>query len=121
MVETKSRWLQAIPDEPATTSAPGAQWPGRTQMSTRIAIIGAGNVGRALATSATRAGYQVTVSSRNPKGASQIANADIVILAVPFTALETLSAELSDVLAGKIVVDVSNRSTQAGPSIAETL
>ena len=27
-------------------------------MSTRIAIIGAGNVGRALATSATRAGYQ---------------------------------------------------------------
>ena len=106
-------------------------------MSTRIAIIGAGNVGRALATSATRAGYQVTVSSRNPKGASQIAkatgatvatsdraavaNADIVILAVPFTALETLSAELSDVLAGKIVVDVSNRSTQAGPSIAETL
>lgn len=106
-------------------------------MSTRIAIIGAGNVGRALATSATRAGYQVTVSSRDPKDASQIAtatgatmatsargaitNADIVILAVPSAALETLGAELSDALAGKIVVDVSNRPTQAGPSIAESL
>ena len=71
-------------------------------MSTRIAIIGAGNVGRALATSATRAGYQVTVSSSDPEDASQIASAtgatvapsnreaaakaEIVILAVPVTA-----------------------------------
>jgi 8-hydroxy-5-deazaflavin:NADPH oxidoreductase len=106
-------------------------------MSTRIAIIGAGNVGRALATSATRAGYQVTISSSDPADATQIASAtgatvalsnrdaaaksEIVVLAVPVTALETLAAELSDVLTGKIVVDVSNRPTQAGPSIAETL
>lgn len=106
-------------------------------MITRIAIIGAGNVGRALATSATRAGYHVTVSSREPEHAARIAtaigatvattnraavaNGEIVVFAVPFTAHETLAAELSDVLAGKIVVDVSNRPTQAGPSIAETL
>ncbi len=106
-------------------------------MSTRIAIIGAGNVGRALATSTTRAGYQVTVSSSDPEDASQIAaatgatvapsnraavaNAEIIVLAVPVTALETLATELSGVLTGKTVVDVSNRPTQAGPSIAETL
>ena len=106
-------------------------------MTTRIAIIGAGNVGRALATSATRAGYPVTVSSRDPKHARQvatatgasmatsnraaIANAEIVVFAVPFTAHETLAAELADVLAGKIVVDVSNRPSQAGSSLAENL
>jgi NADPH-dependent F420 reductase len=106
-------------------------------MSTRIAIIGAGNVGRALATSATRAGYQVIVSSNDPEDASQVATAtgatvalsnrdaaaraEIVVLAVPATALETLAAELSDVLAGKVIVDVSNRPPQAGPSVAETL
>jgi len=41
----------------------------------KIAIIGAGNVGKALATSALRAGHQVTLSASNPKHAAEAAKA----------------------------------------------
>jgi predicted dinucleotide-binding enzyme len=106
-------------------------------MSTTIAIIGAGNVGRALATSATRAGYDVIVSSTDPEDAQAVATATgarvaasnreaaaaagIVVLAVPYPALEAVAADLAAQLAGKVVVDVTNRPIQTGPAIAETL
>ena len=106
-------------------------------MSTTIAIIGAGNVGRALATSATRAGYDVIVSSSDPEDARAVAAATgarvaasnreaasaagIVVLAVPYPVLETIAADLSDALHGKVVVDVTNRPIQSGPAIAEAL
>ena len=105
-------------------------------MST-IAIIGAGNVGRALATSAVRAGYSVSLSSTDPEdaqavaattGARSIASsldaveaAEMVVLAVPYPALDGLVAELGGALTGKIVVDVTNRPTVSGASIAESL
>jgi 8-hydroxy-5-deazaflavin:NADPH oxidoreductase len=92
-----------------------------------IAIIGAGNVGRALALSTTRAGHTVTISANDPSHAEAVARetgaravrsnseciapAEVVILAVPVTAASELGAELGDVLAGKIVVDVTNRPT----------
>ena len=54
-----------------------------------------------------------------------VADADLVVLAVPVTALDSIAGELGDDLAGKVVVDVSNRPTPdpAGPgtSIAEEL
>jgi predicted dinucleotide-binding enzyme len=107
----------------------------------QIAIIGAGNVGRALAGSLTRAGHDVTVSATNPEHAREtaaqtgasaastnadaVANAAVVVLAVPSTALDQLAAEIGDALTGKVVVDVSNRPTPSadGPatSIAEEL
>ena len=107
----------------------------------QIAIIGAGNVGRALATSLTRAGHDVTVSAVHPEharetaaesGATAAANnqeavsgADLVVLAVPASAFDTLAGELGSQIAGKVVVDVSNRPTPNadGPatSIAEEL
>jgi 8-hydroxy-5-deazaflavin:NADPH oxidoreductase len=107
----------------------------------QIAIIGAGNVGRALAGSLTRAGHDVTVSATNPEHAKEaatatgataastnadaVSNAAVVVLAVPATSLDDLAAELGDALAGKIVVDVSNRPTPspdgAPTSIAEEL
>jgi hypothetical protein len=106
-------------------------------MSTTIAVIGAGNVGRALAASSTRAGYKVVVASHDVadaeavaamSGASAVGSsreavavADIVVLAVPSTSLPSLAAELGDLLTGKIVVDVSNRPIQAGASIAQDL
>src|SRR2546427_8609628 len=40
-----------------------------------IAIIGAGNVGKALAKSAVRAGHKVTLSSANPEHAEEAARA----------------------------------------------
>jgi len=107
----------------------------------QIAIIGAGNVGRALAGSLTRAGHDVTVSAAHPEHAREaaaqtgataattnadaVSNASVVVLAVPSTAFETLATEIGDALTGKVVVDVSNRPTPspdgAPTSIAEEL
>jgi predicted dinucleotide-binding enzyme len=107
----------------------------------QIAIIGAGNVGRALATSLTRAGHEVTISAAHPERAREAAsqtgataaatNADatkgaqLVVLAVPAAALDQIAGELDHDLDGKVVVDVSNRPTPSadGPatSIAEEL
>ncbi|HSL32654.1 MAG TPA: prephenate dehydrogenase/arogenate dehydrogenase family protein [Candidatus Limnocylindrales bacterium] len=106
-----------------------------------IAIIGAGNVGKALASSFKRAGHDVTISAAHPEHAAEAASqlgaraartnaeavsgADLVVLAVPANALDSLARELSTDLAGKVVVDVSNRPTPdpsgASTSVAEEL
>lgn len=100
-----------------------------------IAIIGAGNVGRALATSFTRSGHSVSITSRDPSEAGAVSSAtgariaksnvdaartsDVVILAVPFASAESVATEIRDAVSGKPVVDVSNRmsSGPAGPEI----
>jgi 8-hydroxy-5-deazaflavin:NADPH oxidoreductase len=107
----------------------------------QIAIIGAGNVGRALATSLTRAGHHVTVAASHREHAERtaaetgatavatsseaVSTADVIVLAVPATALDTVVSEIGSSLTGKVVVDVSNRPTPSadGPStsIAEEL
>jgi NADPH-dependent F420 reductase len=90
----------------------------------KITIIGAGNVGRALATSAGRAGHEVTITARHPEHATEAAaqtgahaasssqeasrEAEVIVLAVPATALGDVATELADVATGKPVVDVSN-------------
>ena len=107
----------------------------------KVAIIGAGNVGKALSTSFARAGHDVTVAANHPEHAqevadsagaeaapttsSAIADADLVILAVPATELGDIASNLERELTGKVVVDVSNRPTPdptgPGTSIAEEL
>jgi len=106
-----------------------------------IAIIGAGNVGTALAGPLARAGHRVTISAKTPGHAVEAAKAsgagsassnkeaitgsDVVILAVPGTSFDDLVTEVGQDLAGKVVVDVSNRPTPdpsgAGTSAAEEL
>lgn len=106
-----------------------------------IAIIGAGNVGTALAGALARAGHKVTISATHPENAIRVAQAtgtgsvstnreaveagEVVILAVPGTAFDAIVDELGNELAGKVVVDVSNRPTPdpsgAGTSAAEEL
>jgi hypothetical protein len=106
-----------------------------------IAIIGAGNVGTALAGALAQAGHRVTISAKTQGHAAQAAKAtgaasassnkdaiaagDVVILAVPGTAYDALVSEVGDDLAGKVVVDVSNRPTPdpsgTGTSAAEEL
>ncbi|MGH2353573.1 MAG: NADPH-dependent F420 reductase [Chloroflexota bacterium] len=99
-----------------------------------IAIIGAGNVGRALAGSASRAGHTVTISSTDPQDAQAVAQAtgaraapsnreaidgaQIVILAVPYDAVEGIVAEAGSALDGKILVDVTNRLNVQNPPAA---
>jgi predicted dinucleotide-binding enzyme len=90
-----------------------------------IGIIGAGNVGKALATASVRAGHAVKISSTMPEEAARVAaaagasaassnqavvaNADVVILAVPFDAIRGIVDELGAALDGKVLVDVTNR------------
>lgn len=91
----------------------------------KVAIIGAGNVGKALAGSITRAGHDVTIASKHPENASAAAgelgatpagspaeavtDADVVILAVPFVgAADDVSDEIRDRVSGKTIIDVTN-------------
>ncbi|MCT9089803.1 NAD(P)-binding domain-containing protein [Streptomyces sp. ASQP_92] len=82
---------------------------------THIAVLGNGRVGGGLAAALTRAGHQVTVADRSPGSAAEAARtARIVINATPGAgSLERLTA-LREELAGKILVDVSNATTD-GP------
>lgn len=91
----------------------------------KVAIIGAGNVGKALGTSLTRAGHEVTISAHSPDSARAAAEkigadaapdnvaavkaAEVVILAVPYAeAGAEVASEIADVAAGHVVVDATN-------------
>jgi 8-hydroxy-5-deazaflavin:NADPH oxidoreductase len=110
----------------------------------QVAIIGSGNVGKALAGSFTRAGHDVALTASNPDHAREAAAqsggraagsnreaaaaAELVVLAVHYPLVDGVVAELGDALAGKVVVDVTNRvdpadpgSTMDGTSAAEQI
>lgn len=106
----------------------------------KIGIIGSGNVGSALARASVRAGHEVTISSKDPRDAENVAqqvgaktaknnqaavaSAEIVILAVPFDAVEQILPELGSAVEGKVIIDVTNRFApdQLGaPSNAEQM
>lgn len=90
-----------------------------------IGIVGAGNVGSALAKASVAAGHSVTISAADPSEAQRVAEeagaqgvaanreavaaAEVVVLAVPFDAVEAIARELGGALDGKVVVDVTNR------------
>jgi predicted dinucleotide-binding enzyme len=88
----------------------------------RIAIIGTGNVGGAIARGLTGKRHDVVLGARDPLGAAALATetgaqvglpaeatkgADIVILALPWGAAEASVRDLGD-LAGQTVVDCMN-------------
>jgi predicted dinucleotide-binding enzyme len=110
----------------------------------RIAIIGAGNVGGGLAGAASTAGHDVVLSASDPAHAAETAartggaaagsnaeavdGADVVVLAVPGSAVAGIAAELAGAVAGKVVVDATNPVndtytglTTTGVSAAELL
>lgn len=100
----------------------------------KIGIIGSGNIGGTLTTLFSRTGHDVAVSnSRGPEtltdlveqagdGARAAAAEDaagfgeVVVVAVPLKAYRDLPA---DRLAGRIVVDANNYSTQRDGAISE--
>ena len=101
----------------------------------KIAIIGAGNVGSALASSFERAGHDVVIASRDPKDAGGVAassgarvgtsnrtaaaEADLIVLAIPFSSATDVATEIREAVVGKPVVDATNRMSfgAAGPEI----
>ncbi len=106
-----------------------------------IAIIGTGNVGKALGSSLVRAGHNVTFAASNPEHAAAAAgdlharaatsnseavdSSELVILAVPAASLGAVARDIGTSAAGKVVIDVSNRPTPdpagAPTSLAEEL
>jgi 8-hydroxy-5-deazaflavin:NADPH oxidoreductase len=110
----------------------------------RYAILGAGNVGTSIAQAVTAAGHHVTAvdtdrstldtlsgqvanvaTTTDP--ADAVADADVVVLAVPFHVVEDLVSGLADALADAIVIDATNPLaadlsglvTDVGPAGAE--
>src|SRR5687768_6186628 len=111
---------------PQTNKIGGSQSCTKGRFTTmKVAIIGAGNVGKALATSISRAGHDVTISAKHAEHAQQAAaeigatpadsnasaaaDADVVILAVPYgKAGEEVATDIRDEVAGRTVIDVTN-------------
>ena len=117
----------------------------------KIAVLGAGNVGSALAARLTELGHHVTLAASDPDSprlaaaaaasgadtaaaADAAATADHAVLAVPFAAIDDLlTDEVRDALAGKVVIDATNplaadfmsltlgHTTSAGERVAERL
>lgn len=110
----------------------------------RIAIIGVGNVGSALARACNVAGHTVVVSSRNPAHAEKVAaelrvasassnaeaarDADMVVLAVPAKAVAPVLDEIAELVVGDIIVDPTNPADEdrkvilrAAASLAEAV
>jgi NADPH-dependent F420 reductase len=97
----------------------------------RIAIIGSGNVGKALAKSGLRAGHHVTLSASNADHAAEAAkatgaqvassnleavkDAELVIVAVPYDKLGEVFRGLGSSVDGKIVVDATNHVNTKDP------
>jgi 8-hydroxy-5-deazaflavin:NADPH oxidoreductase len=101
-------------------------------MFTNIGIVGSGPLGRAVATRAVAAGIPVILSnSRGPDtlttvvdelgtGVSagtvaQAADADLVVIAIPFIEVPKLASEVPD-WSGRVVVDATNQFAQYEPT-----
>ena len=73
---------------------------------TNLSILGTGNMSQAIASIAARGGHSVQQLGSNDL--DTVLTGDIVVLAVPYPALQTVLAQRGDELAGKIVVDITN-------------
>ena len=103
----------------------------------RIAIIGTGSVGAALARGLAGKGHDLTLGTRHPEDGTvralaagtgsravppsdAVLAAEVVILALPWSAVETAVAGLGD-LSGKIVIDCTNPLGRAGGGFGLTI
>ena len=71
-----------------------------------ISIIGTGNMGQALAGLFTKGGHSVQLLGHGD--GSTAVTGDIVVLAVPYSAVSAIVGERAESLAGKTVVDITN-------------
>ncbi|MCS3529005.1 NADPH-dependent F420 reductase [Chryseobacterium sp. JUb7] len=93
--------------------------------TSKVAVIGLGNIGQAVAGNLAKSEVQFIVADRNFEKAQKLSEkwgnkvqpndipaavkyADIIILAIPFEAFEGFLKEYSSDLEGKIIVDPSN-------------
>ena len=82
-------------------------------MKPRIGIIGNGNVGSALARGLERGGYPVRAVDSEPGKVKETGEwAEVVILAVPYGAVDDVIRELGASIQDKTLVDVTNALTE---------
>lgn len=76
----------------------------------KIAVIGKGNVGTALATGLSRVGHEIRFGHRDPK--ESVAGAakwgEVIILAVPYDAVPDVVQNIGSAADGKPLIDVTN-------------
>jgi predicted dinucleotide-binding enzyme len=79
-------------------------------MSATVGIIGSGNVGGTIGRGLGKAGYAVKIS--NEQNVAEVADAsEIIILAVPFDAIDDVVKKLGKGVDGKILIDATNSLT----------
>jgi len=97
----------------------------------KVAIIGAGHVGKALAKSSIRGGHTVTMSAAHPENAAKAAQsvgahaadsnveavqgADVIIVAVPYDKLGEVFRGLGSSVDDKVVIDATNHVNAQNP------
>ena len=69
-----------------------------------ITVFGKGNMGKAIGANFEKAGNQVTYAGRDFKDVL----GDMVVLAVPYGAVDAIISAHADELKGKIVIDITN-------------
>ena len=71
-----------------------------------VSILGTGTMGQAIASVVGRGGHTVQLIGRGDAAAPL--DGDVVVLAIPYGAVNAVLAERGDSLAGRIVVDITN-------------
>jgi 8-hydroxy-5-deazaflavin:NADPH oxidoreductase len=75
----------------------------------KIGIIGDGNVGSALGRGLERAGHDVRAVGNDKTAIRETASwAEVVLLAVPFPAIDDVVAQVGNVIEGKTLIDATN-------------
>lgn len=72
----------------------------------RFSIIGTGSMANAIGGLLAESGNDVAYVPRDQVGTAALG--DVVVLAVPYSAVDGVLASLGDALAGKVVVDITN-------------
>jgi hypothetical protein len=99
----------------------------------KIAIIGAGNVGKALGKQFVKAGHEVFYGVRSPEkysendvggkvgtNAEASKEAEIIVLATPFGAFESALTDCGEIT-GKIIIDTTNPLTMTDKGLVLTM
>jgi len=78
----------------------------------KIGIVGDGNVGSALRRGLERSGYQVRAVGKEPAQVRETGQwAEVIVLAIPYGAVDDALRELGEGVNGKAIVDVTNALT----------